>query len=145
MLPLRPPGAVGSDPQSVHALVVDTDPAVARSLVRALSALRSGWQIDSIASKSALVSCLSRARVDVLVADQTLLEADGYRLLAWVRARHPGVVCLIQSSHAESHEEDLLRRHAHIVLEKPTAPALLLEAAEQALARLVRARARRLT
>lgn len=115
-------------------LFVDDEPRVLQGLQRQLRTMRHEWQMHFVASGPEALTLLDTTPVDVLVTDMMMPGMDGAALLAAVAERHPHVVRLVLSGHAD--REALLRLvgPAHQYLSKPCDPDELRNAVARAFA-----------
>jgi len=102
-------------------LFVDDEKLVLDGLKRMLRVLRSEWDMTFVESAEEALRLLDESRYpfDVLVTDMRMPGMDGAQLLDRVQARHPGVVRLILSGHAELELSMRSATSAHQFLTKP--------------------------
>ncbi len=113
-------------------LFVDDEQAVLSGLQRMLRPMREHWEMAFAGGGEAALELLQRAPFDVVVSDMRMPGLDGVQLLDEVRKRHPQLVRIILSGHAD--QELTLRSvgPAHQFLNKPCSPELLRATIERA-------------
>ncbi len=85
------------------ALVVDDEPLLLKSTTRVLKSL--GWAAHTAASGPEALALLEQGlRPDVVLTDQRMPGMTGVQLLSAVKQRHPDVVRIAMSGHAERSE-----------------------------------------
>jgi two-component system, NtrC family, response regulator AtoC len=98
--------------------IVDDDASLGAALVRALSPL--GFKVWTFRDGAAASEWLEDERVDAVVMDLHLRSMSGWEFLENLRARHPHVAVLIQSSNIDVPGAiSAVRAGAFDVLEKP--------------------------
>jgi len=103
-------------------LIVDDEQNVLQGLERMFRPLRHEFEIRFAISGLDALSQMEIAPVDVLVADMRMPGMNGAQLLAEAKQKHPAVVRIILSGHADS---ELIARSlgvAHQFLSKPCDP-----------------------
>jgi putative nucleotidyltransferase with HDIG domain len=115
-------------------LFVDDEPNILQGLRRMLRPMRDEWQMDFAGSGREALDILSRDPADVVVTDMRMPEMDGATLLEHIVERHPRIVRIVLSGHAE--RDSLMRATAlaHQYLGKPCDPDVLREKIAQAFA-----------
>jgi putative nucleotidyltransferase with HDIG domain len=115
-------------------LFVDDEPNILQGLRRMLRPMRDEWQMDFAGGGEEALDILSRHPADVVVTDMRMPEMDGATLLEHIVERHPRIVRIVLSGHAE--RESLMRAAAlaHQYLSKPCDPDVLREKIAQAFA-----------
>jgi FixJ family two-component response regulator len=79
-------------------LVIDDDADLADTLRHALE--RAGRIVLTAATGSSAIRYLSSSRIDVVIADLSLPDLSGERLLQYLRDKHPGVPVIVLTGHA---------------------------------------------
>jgi len=115
-------------------LFVDDDDLILRSIERVLRrpAQESGWELCFATDGEAALAEMSRAPVEVMLADASMAKMSGAALLRKVQERDPGVVRILLSGHTGL---DVLRTalpYAHQFLPKPCDGQLLRSTLESA-------------
>ncbi len=107
-------------------LFADDEPKLLAGLRRMLRGLRSGWNLEFVASGEQALERLAAGRFDVVVADMRMPGMDGAELLEEVRVRSPRTVRIILSGQCD--REILVKavRPAHQFLMKPCDSDILL-------------------
>jgi response regulator RpfG family c-di-GMP phosphodiesterase len=115
-------------------LFVDDEPNVLQGLQRMLRPMRNLWQMDFVGGAAQALEFLDRQMVDVIVTDMRMPGMDGVSLLERLVERHPRIVRIVLSGHAE--RESLMRGAAvaHQYLSKPCDPDVLRTKLAQAFA-----------
>ena len=115
-------------------LFVDDEPNVLHGLQRMLRPMRDQWQMDFVGGAMEALEFLERQTVDVVVTDMRMPGMDGVALLERLVERHPRIVRIVLSGHAE--RESLMRAAAvaHQYLSKPCDPDVLRTKVTQAFA-----------
>jgi adenylate cyclase len=88
--------------QPLYILLVDDDPNIRDAVRRELSRA-SEWHIAEAEDVPAGLAHMSRHRVDVLVCDYEMPVMTGLEMLQKVRERHPDVVRVLLTGHADLH------------------------------------------
>jgi HD-like signal output (HDOD) protein len=106
-------------------LFVDDEQQILDGLRALLRPKRHVWETVFVTSGADALAALGQAHFDVIVSDMKMPGMDGATLLRHVQARHPGVVRIVLSGHAEL--ESALRTVpvAHQFLLKPCDPQVL--------------------
>ncbi|MFO7752817.1 MAG: HDOD domain-containing protein [Desulfobacteraceae bacterium] len=86
-------------PEAKTVLIVDDDPALARSFKRALREEPFSLLIASDGEQA--LSYLDSVQVDMVIADIRMKKIDGYEFLSEVRQRKPGVIRIVYSGYTE--------------------------------------------
>jgi len=115
-------------------LFVDDEPNVLHGLQRMLRPMRDQWDMHFVGGAVAALELLERQGVDVVVTDMRMPGMDGVALLERLVERHPRIVRIVLSGHAE--RESLMRAAAvaHQYLSKPCEPDVLRTKVTQAFA-----------
>lgn len=87
-----------STPNAVRVLVVDDEPHIRKSLVRALEL--SGYSADGAESGQVALNKLRRTRYDVMVLDMRLPDLDGTQVMSAARQQDSDLIILILTGHA---------------------------------------------
>jgi HD-like signal output (HDOD) protein len=113
-------------------LFVDDDPHILEGLRTRLHRLSRKWVMRFVGSSRAALDLMAREPVDVIVSDMRMPEMDGTTLLKLVQERHPRIVRIVLSGHAEV--ETALRAIpvAHQFLSKPCEAGVLENVVERA-------------
>ena len=82
-------------------LFVDDEKRILEALRRSLRSLRYEWEMAFAISGQAALEQLSTEAFDVIVSDLRMPGMDGAALLSEVRVRHPEIVRIVLSGHAE--------------------------------------------
>jgi|SRR5579871_320137 len=100
-------------------LFVDDEPNVLDGLRRLLHPMRHEWQVAFATSGAEALEMLAGEPFDVIVSDMRMPGMNGVELLTEVKRRHPHLVRIMLSGHAD--QEDLLRSvgPTHQFLSKP--------------------------
>ncbi len=111
-------------------LFVDDEQSILDGLRALLRPKRKIWDTEYVTSGAEALARLEQAHFDVIVTDMRMPGMDGATLLRHVQAKHPGVVRIVLSGHAEL--ESALRTVpvAHQFLLKPC-DAVVLESVVQ--------------
>ncbi|MBK7645232.1 MAG: HDOD domain-containing protein [Planctomycetes bacterium] len=115
-------------------LFVDDEPAVLSGLQRMLRPMRDHWEMTFTGGGEAALELLAREDFEVVISDMRMPGMDGVQLLGEVQRRHPRIVRIILSGHAD--HEMILRAvgPTHQFLNKPCSPELLCATVERACA-----------
>lgn len=115
----------------LRVVVVDDEPAVARSLGRLL--MTRGFEVRTCEGAASALKLLELSPADVVVSDFNMPEMDGLMLLAEVRRRWPAARRVLVSALAATLGEEQLAPCAPCaLLAKPFTEAELLMAVEGA-------------
>ena len=99
-------------------LLVDDDPLMLRSMSRLLRKAHPDWEIATAENGLEALGELATRGYDVLVTDLEMPNMGGLELLENVAQRHPEIMCVIHSSHAESFSNARARRYSRAILQK---------------------------
>ncbi|MSU21848.1 MAG: HDOD domain-containing protein [Pedosphaera sp.] len=113
-------------------LFVDDEPLALQGLQRMLRSMRGDWDMLFAESGARGLEVMSGQFFDVVVSDMLMPGMNGAAFLSEVRMRHPGVVRLVLSGHAQ---RDLVMASvgpAHQYLAKPCHPETLKTAVTRA-------------
>jgi HD-like signal output (HDOD) protein len=103
-------------------LFVDDEPLILEGLQRMLRGMREEWDMEFLDGGESALERMNACRFDVVVSDMRMPGMNGAELLNEVMRRHPKVVRLILSGHAD---RDLILRcvgATHQFLAKPCRP-----------------------
>ncbi len=106
-------------------LFVDDESRVLSGLRRQLFARRGEWDMGFVESGPAALEDLGARPADALVSDMRMPGMDGAQLLACVAQKHPRVLRLVLSGHADPDRVQVARSCAHRYLHKPCTPETL--------------------
>jgi len=115
-----------------HILFVDDDESVLAGLKRMLRGMRHEWDMTFVGTGEAALEALAGRSYDVLVSDMRMPGMDGIALFKAVLERHPAVVRIALSGHAELAAILESVRLAHQYLAKPCPASTLKLAVERA-------------
>jgi putative nucleotidyltransferase with HDIG domain len=101
------------------ALFVDDEPKVLSGLERMLRPLRGEWTMFFANGAQEALDVLAQRHVDVLVTDMRMPGIDGVELMQRVLDRHPNVIRMALSGHAERDAVVRAVSLAHQYLSKP--------------------------
>ena len=113
-------GRAGGDLQPsgpAHVLVVDDEPALRRSLARAL--IGRGLTVDTAESGAAALDLVRTRAVDAVLLDRDMPELDGLAVLVHLRRHHPDVEVVMMLSIGDPDAAAALRAGAYAVVTKP--------------------------
>jgi HD-like signal output (HDOD) protein len=116
-------------------LFVDDELNVLHAMQRSLRPMQGEWAMNFVASGEEALTALERDPYDVIVSDIRMPGMDGAALLDEVARRHPGMVRLILSGHAERDAVMRTVSVTHQYLSKPCDATILRETVVRALAR----------
>jgi putative nucleotidyltransferase with HDIG domain len=125
--------ATSGEPTS-RILFVDDEPLVLRSLKRATALSSKRWQAVFVGGGTAALDRLAEGDIDVVVSDMQMPEMDGAELLTRVQERHPDVVRIVLSGHADPRLAFRAVPVAHQFLTKPFDAHHLVRTLDRALA-----------
>jgi putative nucleotidyltransferase with HDIG domain len=114
-------------------LFVDDEQRILQGLERMLRPLRSEWAMTFVSGGAEALAALDRQKFDVLVTDMRMPGMNGAELMERVLERHPQVIRIALSGHAEREVVVRAVRLAHQYLAKPCDSDLLKEKLAQAL------------
>jgi len=116
---------------ATRVLFVDDEERVLSGLRRMLRPYRSDWTMTFVDSAIAALGELEGEPFDVVVSDVRMPGMDGVELLETIAERHPGVIRIILSGHAN--EDSTLRATgvAHQYLAKPCSAEQLRETVQR--------------
>jgi len=100
-------------------LFVDDEEMILKGLRRMLFASRDKWGVSFANSGERALEELEKSSYDVIVSDMRMPGMNGNQLLAEVQRRHPSVVRVILSGHADRELILESTRYAHQYLSKP--------------------------
>ncbi|MFQ5506714.1 MAG: HDOD domain-containing protein [Planctomycetota bacterium] len=108
-------------------IFVDDEPRILQGLERMLRRQRGDWDMTFVGSGQAALDKMDAAEFDVIVTDMCMPGMNGATLLAKVTERHPDVVRIVLSGHAEM--ESVLRAIpvTHQFLSKPCESERIVE------------------
>ncbi len=106
-------------------LFVDDEPRVLQGLERMLRPQRHDWHMTFVTSGADALVALASGTVDVLVTDMRMPGMNGVELMQRVAERHPRVIRIALSGHAERDVVVRAVRLAHQYLSKPCDANLL--------------------
>jgi putative nucleotidyltransferase with HDIG domain len=114
-------------------LFVDDEQRVLQGLERMLRPLRGEWAMTFVGGGAEALAAMEHQHFDVLVTDMRMPGMNGVELMQHVLDRHPEVIRIALSGHAERDAVVRAVRLAHQYLSKPCDAALLKEKLAQAL------------
>jgi putative nucleotidyltransferase with HDIG domain len=114
-------------------LFVDDEPKVLQGLERMLRGLRSEWTMKFVAGGPEALTAMETEKFDVIVTDMRMPGMNGVQLMEQVVERHPHVIRIALSGHAERDVVVKAVRLAHQYLSKPCEGDFLKEKLTQAL------------
>lgn len=120
-------------------LFVDDEPLVLQALERLLRGMRGEWEMTFAGSGAEALDLMARSPFDVVVADIGMPGMTGTVFLGHVMRRHPEVVRLVLSGHADVGQVLQAEGVAHQFMAKPCDPETLrgvIRSATEAAARL---------
>lgn len=85
-----------------HILFVDDESRILDGLRRMLRSLRNEWDMQFAGSGAEALELLGQQPFDIVVSDMRMPGMSGAELLAMVKTRHPDVVRIVLSGHADS-------------------------------------------
>jgi DNA-binding NtrC family response regulator len=110
--------AARSEPRAAHVLVVDDEPALRRSLARALMA--QGLTVDTAESGAAALDLVKTRPIDAVLLDREMPDLDGMAVLAQLRRHHPDVEVVLMTALGDAEAAAAaLRAGAYAVVTKP--------------------------
>jgi putative nucleotidyltransferase with HDIG domain len=110
---------ISAGARSARILFVDDEPLVLRSLKRATRVTGKAWEAHFVENGPEALEYLEREPVDVIVSDMHMPIMDGATLLTKVQERHPDVVRIVLSGHADPRLAFRAVPVAHQFLTKP--------------------------
>jgi HD-like signal output (HDOD) protein len=113
-------------------LFVDDEPNVLEGLRHRLRRLRNSWDMRFVESGHEALEALDREPFDMIVSDMRMPRMDGAALLRLVQERHPAVVRIVLSGHADNQLSVKAVPVAHQFLTKPCAAGVLENVVERA-------------
>ncbi len=114
-------------------LFVDDEPRILEGIERMLFHLSDEWEMEFVTSgHDALEELEEEGDYEVIVTDMRMPGMDGASLLAEVNKRHPNIVRIVLSGHAEQEAAMRAVPVAHQYLNKPCKANLLQEVVERA-------------
>lgn len=114
-------------------LFVDDEIKVLQGLERMLRPLRHEWTMAFASSGAEALAILETSAFDVLVTDMRMPQMNGAELMEQVVRRHPGVIRIALSGHAEREVVIKAVHLAHQYLSKPCDGALIKSKLAQAM------------
>lgn len=118
--------------QKKSILFVDDEPNILSGLKRMLRSLRTDMDLNFAGSGQDALEFLDKNNVDVIVTDMRMPKMDGATLLTKVQQRHPRVMRMILSGHAEQSSILQTVGVAHQFLAKPTSAEVLKDVLNRA-------------
>jgi len=106
-------------------LFVDDEPLVLQGLQRMLRGMRGEWDMVFVEGGSQALELLAQQPFDVVVSDMRMPGMNGAELLNAVAHRHPDMIRIILSGHADQELITQCLGSAHQYLTKPCDPDLL--------------------
>ena len=113
-------------------LFVDDEQNVLDGLRRMLRSMRKEWEMAFVNSGRAALMLMADQHFDVVVTDMRMPEMDGAQLLNEIKSRHPNVVRIILSGHADREMIMNSLGATHQYLSKPCDANTLKSAVERA-------------
>lgn len=114
-------------------LFVDDEPKVLQGLQRMLRPYRHEWSMTFVGSGAEALAHLDAHHIDILVTDMRMPSMNGVDLMQQVLQRHPSVVRIALSGHAEREIVVRAVTLAHQYLSKPCEADVLRDKLTQAL------------
>jgi HD-like signal output (HDOD) protein/ActR/RegA family two-component response regulator len=114
-------------------LFVDDEPLVLRSLKRAVSAAGDRFVSEFLESGSLALERLQEGGIDVVVSDMQMPVMDGAEFLSRIQDKHPEVVRIVLSGHADPRQAFRAVPVAHQFLTKPFEAQKLVRTLERAI------------
>lgn len=118
--------------QKKSILFVDDEPNILSGLKRMLRSLRKYMELNFAGSGQDALKFLEQNKVDVIVTDMRMPNMDGATLLKEVQQKHPRVMRIILSGHAEQSSILQTVGVAHQFLAKPTSAEVLKDVLNRA-------------
>ena len=118
----------------MRVLFVDDEKAILEGLERALFHLSDTWEMEFALGAAAALRALDEEPFQVIVTDMRMPGMDGADLLREVYRRHPNVVRIVLSGHADAEAALRAVGVAHQFLSKPCKPEVLEETVARACA-----------
>ena len=115
----------------IRIVFVDDEINVLQAVRRSLHDMRHEWSMEFASSGAAALEGLERTSADVIVSDARMPGMDGWQLLTEVKKRHPEMVRLVLSGHADPCSIMRTVGAAHQYLAKPCESAALKAAISQ--------------
>jgi HD-like signal output (HDOD) protein len=106
-------------------LFVDDEPLILQGLQRMLRPMREEWEMTFVDGGEKALAALAGSPFDVVVTDMRMPVMNGAQLLTEVRRRHPRVVRMVLSGHADRELVDQCLGVAHQYVSKPCDPEQL--------------------
>jgi len=120
-------------------LIVEDDPAQARSLSRAFSKLRPDFTILTSSNGIEATVLMKERGVDLVLTDLQMAEMDGFELLAWILSNCPDVSVFTMSAFGTDETAERLNALGAIEnFQKPVDPKAVLTRIVDALSQSVR-------
>lgn len=113
-------------------LFVDDESGILEGLRNRLRRRRNEWEMHFVLDGTAALKMLDAERFDIIVTDVRMPGMDGATLLKEAQARHPEVVRIVLSGHAELEAALRAVPVAHQFIAKPCDPGVLENVIERA-------------
>lgn len=110
----------------IRVLLVDDHELLREGLEATLNSLPDIAVVGSVGSVREALAVLAIQRVDVVVTDQSMPEADGLSLLGRTASEYPNVRCIVLTMHEEAYLIDEARRAGASGLVLKRAPSAVL-------------------
>lgn len=107
-------------------LFVDDEQLILQALQRMLRSMRDRWTMAFVGSGAEALALLDREPFDVLVTDMRMPGMNGAELLKEVLVRHPAMIRMVLSGHADQELVAQCVGVAHQYLSKPCDPERLM-------------------
>lgn len=116
-----------------HVLLVDDEPLVLKSLVRAFRQHRAEWTVETAGSGAEALTRLAHGGIDAVLCDFYMPELGGEQVLGLVQRDHPDVVRVALSGRVDGELARRLTPVVHQLVAKPFDAQALFELVEEAL------------
>jgi HD-like signal output (HDOD) protein len=113
-------------------LFVDDEPMILDGLRRMLRGMRNEWEMHFVDSGEAALALLAQTPCDVVVSDMRMPAMNGAQLLNQIKLRHPEILRIVLSGHAEADMVMQAFGVTHQYLLKPCEQGTLREAIARA-------------